>query len=724
MFDFGHESYKETPPAEIQSEDQSTVVEDVEIEEDISTNDTDDLGYTRIEYITVNASLNILPPGDPCILSYTFTAPQTGTYTFTFHEVEFIPSDIEDVPYEFKIYRADDASVNVLENMFSALEITVGDRCNFNLQRILLRFATKFNENGIPLSFTNEFYEDEIYKNFIVDILRKYDYDVIDSDVTTLNVKINVQVNIRVTQRGNAVSSAVDYKEIASVVEGVPYDNIFSPGMGFYADSGRSKSDNALEKFAVPTPKDGNNIPTDKRFYVTSISTAEEHDREQELQAMSNFALAQNAWEGCPVTSTNIRLGQISKTVVARYEAIEQKSRVVDISSLKFGEEAQEILDDGDSDYFRNEFGDYFASGYQWGFRYIVFIAVTAQNTTDLNTAVDYVETIMSRAGAGNVDQDTINKLIDMTNVYMEVQKITLLNDSTPQIDTGLGIQSVAENFSDFAQNAWKIEKDQYVKLKATLTRFREIPAANNVIPAKLPITTDHFNAIRDMTKLIFLTRCYFKALMSIPVNNLGNKLHQGWSDEFNTLIKTIQGQISSICQNENLVRDYKGQFDALCKKYQELIKHYIFFLRLIEAWNNQGRGFWNSKDGINQAYEWRLKTYSHSAVVQSDYYNGGKSLRVQEKYWRPVWHFGEEIAECPKWNIKCNQDNNGWRYCWLRVEHRNTPNSSGVGQSYPTLGSTSLHWFFESSTGHRAVWWGDAQIVYMPPDCYPFLGL
>ena len=212
---------------------------------------------------------------------------------------------------------------------------------------------------------------------------------------------------------------------------------------------------------------------------------------------------------------------------------------------------------------------------------------------------------------------------------------------------------------------------------------------------------------------------------MSIPVNNLkeGNKLRQSWSNEFNTLVETIRLQISDICQNEKLVKYYKGQFDALCEKYQGLTERYIFFLRLIEARNNQGRGFWNSKDGINQAYEWGLKTYSHSAFVQSDYYNGGKSLRIQEKYWHPVWHFGE-IIECPKWNLKCNQGNNGWRYCWLRVEHRNTPNSSGVDQSYPTLGSTNLHWFFDGSTGRRAAWWVDAQIVYMSPANYPFLGL
>ena len=91
MFDFGFELDSADKPApEIQQENSITVSTDEfseTPEEDIDSSDTGDIA----EHVTVSTSIDIIPPENPCIISYTFTAPKTGIYEFTFSEKDFLP---------------------------------------------------------------------------------------------------------------------------------------------------------------------------------------------------------------------------------------------------------------------------------------------------------------------------------------------------------------------------------------------------------------------------------------------------------------------------------------------------------------------------------------------------------------------------------------------------------------------------------------------------------
>ena len=92
------------------------------------------------------------------MIFYTFTAPQNGVYTFTLREKEYFPTS-QDVPYELRIYNADDDSALKLGT------ITMTPRDVLDLQRVLLSYADEFNADGLPVSFMLEFESKDVYVN-------------------------------------------------------------------------------------------------------------------------------------------------------------------------------------------------------------------------------------------------------------------------------------------------------------------------------------------------------------------------------------------------------------------------------------------------------------------------------------------------------------------------------------------------------------------------------
>ena len=107
------------------------------------------------------------------------------------------------MPYELRIYSSDDDSILKLGN------ITLTPREALDLQRVLLHYADKFNEDGLPVSFRPEFYSNDVYMNLL-----QY---FAEEDVTTSGIK----------------AAADNGASIKPVVYNVPYDVEFKEGTGF-----------------------------------------------------------------------------------------------------------------------------------------------------------------------------------------------------------------------------------------------------------------------------------------------------------------------------------------------------------------------------------------------------------------------------------------------------------------------------------------------------------
>ena len=572
-----------------------------------------------------------------------------------------------------------------------------------DVQRRLVEYADKFNADGLPVSFKPEFVSEDVYNNMI---------QAISEDKA-------FSANVR------AAADTGTY--IKPMVEEVPYDVEFQPGVGFYAASGlRTLNETAFEDFVMPKPSTGAYVPTITTFKSIEIITEEEHNREQELEAMSTFALGKNALGQRVLTATNVRLAQVSKTILVRYDVIENNPRTVNSNTLKFSPEALEILNNYGAADFSREFGDYFVAGYKWGLRFQAVISVTSDSTSVLDKACAGIRSIVFLAQYGSpyselvADVEALGKS-NYLNIDVEEVTIDGGNPRKGTFSTESSVKAVADALASFARQARTADKSSYSPVQVVLRRYREVPAAKNIIPELLPMAQSHFNAILDLNKTIFRTRCYYNALVSIPVANLvdGSSLRNQWQNEFHTMLDTTRNQINYICGTESRARDYQARFQKLCDKYRALCERYVFYRRLMEEQAKNKRGFWNSDSDKDEYVSAGIKTYAHSSIVMGDY---GK--------YADAYHYDNTHTKSAKfgtyymWTITGDQSNNNWRYVWFETGCHDTNKSKGEDQAFPTVGSKKLKWYFEGGTWRRVEWYFRDKIILMKPENYPFVGL
>ena len=634
------------------------------------------------------------------MIFYTFTAPQDGTYTFTLREREYFPTS-QDVPYELRIYRADDDSALKLGT------ITMTPRDALDLQRVLLSYADKFNADGLPVKFTQEFVSNDVYNTMIQSLAEK--------SINAARVR----------------AAADEGTSIQAYITDIPYYDKYQPAAGYYADSGLlAATFDAFENFTLPRPASGEALPVETYYSSHEVLTEEEHNREQSLEAMTTFALADNALGLAPMTATNVRLGQITKTIMIVYNKIESTPRLIDPQTLKFNQIADFFLSQGDAKTFREEYGDYFVAGYRWGMTFKASISVTCTDSKILDNVCNTVSAAMLEA-ATNKSADkssaaltnTINNLAKSGYVNIEVDQM-VINGSDPEKSTfnmNASLSTVADSLRTFAAELPTAPRSRFTPVQVYLMRYREIPSAHEIIPAKLPVKQSLFNAVRNMTETIFRTRCVYNSLMAIPIDHLrnGNALHKEWDNEFKKLVDERNYGYATICESEKQVSSYTSKFQALCDKYRALCERYVFYRRLVEAQSKQTRGFSGTDDDHDGSISGGFSTYSQSTVVCGDYGKYASNLHCNFTYKESA-----KFWTARGWKVTGDQTNNNWRYVWFETGWRDTNSSSGTDNAYPTVDSKKLQWNYRGGTWRRAEWYFKDKLILMRDSDYPFVGL
>ncbi len=445
------------------------------------------------------------------------------------------------------------------------------------------------------------------------------------------------------------------------------------------------------------------------------MNTEEEHDRAQELEAMSNFALGQNALGSRPITSVAMRLGQCARTVVIRYDYIETQPRTVNAQNLKFTQDALDALRDS-SNAFREEYGDYFVSGYTWGSRLQAAIAVTANDSGTAEKVCNNIKQMMDNAKVG-LNYTSYKNAALSYGASIEVEQISLAGSIISRQTISGGLDALAATLRSFATA--QHNRSEFMPLKVALTRFREVPAARNIIPVTLPVTVSHFNAVKDMNKSIFRTRCYYNALMSIPTSNLrdGATLRNSWQTKFNNLVNEVKLQVNYICESESRANSYRSRFDSMRKGFQALTERYVFYRRLVKEQNNQFRDTgWSTDHNYEESRSAGFYDYNQSSIVAGDYWTKNRPW----KYW--TWDHSWKIGT---WTTNLSSSGGyDYRIAYLKVWWKEMEGGRGSDRNYPSVGSKNSEWFFEGSYD-RGVHFGYMDVlIYMHPSSYPFTGL
>ena len=683
--------------------------------------------------IYIETSFSVEPEEAPAMITYTFNAPSTGIYDFKFAVISYDITQGEEHAFFVLIYE------NVHDNdIFTTNSGYVLDDTDFSpteyeilgIQRTLINFATKLNDEGIPIEFCDEFYDWEIYKELISNLITSYETESDDGEIKSS------------ANTGNA--------RIQPRVDNIPFSTFYQFGEGYYADSGFDAlgANNAFENMpAVPSPVNGPAMSCTQKLTVHTIESEEDNLREQEMEAMSTFSMARYAAGQEPIIFTNVGFGTMKKNILVRYDVLENQPRVVDVNNLKLADFALELLRKDGANKFRSEFGDYFVGGYKWGMRFEALISITFDLNSDseynqrrINEVIDLVKDTMKLAANNQDYSSKINKLDSISKETLvgdggeikfinniSIETITLngynLNKESGNASSVLGklsVNSVADTLKEFVNNtvpkALNSDRSNFSPLKITMIRFREIPSAKQYIDERLPKTQSHFDTVRDFTKSIFMAACYRNSLMTIPAEQIlrGKTQTDEWNSQLQGLQNEIIPRLRSLCENESDVSRYKKRFDDLADNYRKLIERYVFYRILVNEQINQSSG-WKEQEGARTYWSrgFGIENYTVSKTVHADY-GTNKPYYLSHKEGAGLDKPEQDITHTP---------GNNWRIAWFQFKIIDTK-TDFEDKNYPSVGRYTLKIHFDGYFGRRMEYEFWDKIVYMRKDRYPFVGL
>ena len=731
-------------------------VEDIKKEIALYSNNNGESEIDTAYY--VNTDIGVIPEENPCVILYSFKAPMTGDYEFAVSELELLSDDLSadlsvnkypSVPFEFRIY-----GVNEAHSAFDGEVFEFSPRDIIDLQRILLSSATEFNENGLPIDFREDQSEIEALEeiNAAVSLEEKK-----SSLRTFMEAKIKRYKEKLAEKQARARAEEVI---VDNEVNNVPYDPAFQEGIGFYAHSGLRAVTNVVDDEAFSrkviqnfsTPSGAINLR--ENFSVNIIATQEEHDRTMELNAMSNFVLLRDAL-GYTNRQDYARLGSNhTKIISARYELIENRPRMIDPKLFKLYDDALDELKKDGAEKFLKEYGDYFVAGYTWGNRYNATIEIvtvpgesyyrgarhTYQGTRDTydvrdaaticNDANECIQDILRNVKDNAVSERDNGRSItskvqakerllkELQNDFHNVTiRIIQINKTGHSKYASLSFADFTNDLANFIKSAKQTPRSQYEKLYVTLRRYREIEAARPYIPEAITVKKSLYNSIRDLNKKIFITRCYYNALMAIPASNLegGMSRHEEWKREFETnLITDMKGGLNNICANERLVKEYYNKFDALHKKYKALAERYNFYRYFVLVQKKESSPSWSDSDDEKDTTWTRgFTTYDKSAIVKKDIEAGSRNNYEHSE----PWYKGPRGATFSgSWSNE--------RVIWFETGFRNTNHCQGRDVNGKTIGKKSFNWKYIGAGSRRCEVFLHLKTVKMPASDYPFVGL
>ena len=687
--------------------------------------------------IYVDTNYEVIPDEAPCIMLYSFKAPLTGDYEFAIKEnnpFNLISTDIDETqnyefPFEFRFYTAGETYSAADDEEKDGKKLSA--RQILDLQRLALNNATEFDENGLPIAFESNFESNDEYGSNEESIANNYldsAYEVLDEVYGDSNSNSNKVI-------------------IAPRIDNIPYDStVHAPGAGFYAHSGLRSiqltalyddvfSDNAVDSFTIQKPQNSYVMKTNIGFDY--VSTEEEFSRIKGLDKLDDFALLKDALNN--KTRVREQLGLAgAKTLFFRYEYLESEPRMPKMEDIRIRSAVVKRLRNDFND-FQREHGDYFVAGYKFGLFYEAAIDIKAEPYDCHYNGMNDAEAIANKIG--EEIKDAFYKWERSPELIRALEeRIKKARNVTVKVSyyshSGTGGRAVIPSLSDFLQDVSDFRKkapqtpsSEYERLYVTLIRYREIERVKQYIPEELPISAEHYKLIRDLNKIIYLTRCYKNAVDSIPAAHLNNgeARRMEWNNEFSSVFNLYQNQLNKLCSDINFVRDYYKKFSQLLEKYQGLNHRYVFY-RYFLAYQKSvrvGAGNWYDSDDEWSYPRFRIgfsvNDVANNKFIKNDFQKYGTIYGLKGPHIKTEAYVKSSIME---YQANFEQDNRAFYYEGGPI---NTNGSSGLDLRGHSLGKRSYHWKFERSA------WGilrrvECKVSYnyinMPISIYPFIGL
>ena len=574
--------------------------------------------------------------------------------------------------------------------------------------------------------------------------------------------------------------------EIGTIKEA--YDKAFS-AYDYDGNNTGSSKDVGMHPVANPMP-----LMTDKYIkFVSTASQAETLTKTTNEVSLATSALGISAGTG---STNNFKFGITSTTLVIHFEETEVGYRELSYSqTLKAWQDAGlfDVLQD-ESFYqtgpdfvknFRNDFGDYYVSGYQYGACYDAYIAITTKTSEQIDT--------VKRKLLANLNLDNVTASADLSKETKNVLAENEAEFSIRIVTNGMGqgpteipmpegvtsrdnkaIDHTFDQLLKFTKSLTNTSKRaNYAPVRVMMSRWKRnlmlglLMKKKGDVNGTIPLTVGKKNKIIALNTKLKTLRGYNNVVMDNSA--ISSTASKTIGPEFNVVMNTISSVSDDFYGDK-----YQSTFDSVDKKVDELIPkfkalsdRYVFYTKLVLAQQAEKKYYSEQlsmlskfEEGSDNAYKIVRQMpfgpnddkggssgydqFAYSEYVQADMDAGETVARQYERsavgFARLEWNAtstgapgtdptaywapaGPAILEAK------TKDGTTARFCKVTVESMNasrkTDRHRELGSdSSPAVGKSVVKFYFMSGRGDDVDWNISGKSMRMRQEDYPFSGL
>ncbi len=733
---------------------------------EFSKNFTESL-YERLPHIEVldpanviismdNIALSIYPYEKPVLICLTFTPGTSGFHTIRLSNANPLLSEESETDGVLFVYKEmhNEAGENGYPMKFNLMNYD-GSESNVSIRNII-ELRKKFleanpfyiddvygeaseagtrnrNNRGAPITENTQGYDDYMEflsaRNRIMSDLS----EVLDEDA----LEERMLASERIYAAGGKLSAS-DI-QIESTMKGIPYDKDYDLGVGFLAISNLQALSNALDtrdgdlEDRLIEPK-RNAVQT--RYTCSFIDTAEEYANM--VSKNFNLSLSKNASgaSSSVESSSNYKLGHTSTTLVVHFEETETKYHYLSFNGLFMKNAAKRKLANNKSS-FREEYGDYFVSGYLNGAVFDAYVTITGETTEEVKKAsaalsASFQTTSMDASGKISLSKEMETKINNESiKIAVEIRHIgagSWKPTTSTDVGTKLGaLQSVSQELYKFRSYlADPQNKDKkYAPVKVMLDRYRELYEYDpDSFDLYLPISVSHARDIELLNQELVTLRGYKNTLNS-------GKEDMAWDDmgpssldkDCSDLLSEVVRRGNKLYSNHDDVKKYLADARALNKRLRAMCERYEFFNSLVKAQQTelQYANYPARDKPFGPTRMSGYPSYMASSAVQSDI-DAGKKVKMDNYvsyksgygYYARPWE--------PEFTAQTDNGSSDAIFCYWEFSGQGDDGSTerNITSSY-AVGKKEAKFHFDTAWWLNPVWTLQYQSMRYNRTLYPF---
>ena len=616
-----------------------------------------------------------------------------------------------------------------------------------------------------------------------------------------------------ISSKANVGASAIEDQnsQIDTHITGLPYEPEYSIGRGFMATSNfgpimpqggiEVDIDNVWNKSNQSYLKNTEDyLPLQTESYAKFVNTsmqAESLLKTSTTVGMSTAAVGTSMGSG---TTNNLKFGLTSTNLVIHYEEVENGYRR--INAKKLAKAWREQGEDGENDLFdfvaglgkrygkdrfkemfRNNLGDYYVSGYQYGACYDAYISIrteTSEQTRELEKKLSASLNLGEGDDQLNISSDIKSKLTDTLKEYeatIEVKIVTNgLGNGKPTLypmgdvasNDIKALDKVGESLTNFlSQLRSNNDRRNYSPVRVKLTRWRNnFTMAQTMMEAGdedglIPVKVGQMSRIAGFNTGLKNLTGYKNVVGDNP--NIPSSAMADIEKEYNEIVAVVKAGGERFYASSDDVKRYQTRIDAITPKYKALADRYAFYTMLVRAQAAEKKvyekllaGSKSSDTGSEQSRKFvrqmpfgasegksssGFSDFPYSTYVTEDIKAGGPEQHKQyykennsnafRRFWYETQKEGDDeylASAGPAILNASSVSGDNAVFCKITVtslsRNRDTDNLRELTRGSPAVGTRTVGFNFQSGRGDHVDWNIYGQSMRMRPEDYPFKGL